>query len=336
MKNKPATDTLSPPNRRGIWLLRVLLAVILAFCSEIVVWSSLLALSPLDWLLLPLAYLGLASVLLELIVRYRVYDFYGMLLLAAVFGVSTSIVLHPQVALADLPRTLVTRVTGQYSLAGLLALGLFLSLTGGVKNRLPLLLAASVGGLLAGLWTRWFPIEAGFGEVSLSVMLVAGAVGLVLVAFALTLSLRAGSFPPGELRLTFYEWIALALLTTLLVTVRLLRGQIGGLALTNLPLLLVFFIMILWWARRKRVEHLLEGRVPPHQPQLMVIGLASVLFLSLSAVGYSLPGDADGTRVTPYSVLSVGVLVYGLFWLPTLVLVLGIRAYGRQLRASRY
>ena len=135
------------------WLVRALLAVWLLFASEILLWANPPGRTLTEWAILIVGYLALAALLLDLLVRFRVRDVFGLLALAGVCGLLVSLLLNPATALADVPRTWATRVLGANSLLGLAGLAGFLQLTAGASRRL--LLAGGVVGLLWGLWVRW-------------------------------------------------------------------------------------------------------------------------------------------------------------------------------------
>ncbi len=134
------------------WIARGLLAALLLFASEVVLWTNPTGRAPLEWLLLAVGYLALAVLLLDLAARYRIRDLFGLLALAGIYGLISSLALNSQTALAEVPRTWATRVMGAHTLAGLGALLLFLTFTS-ARSR-GLLLAAVVSGLLWGVWVR--------------------------------------------------------------------------------------------------------------------------------------------------------------------------------------
>ncbi len=78
--------TTSPPKRYfgpGVY---ILLALLLMFGSEILVWTNPPGRPLLQWLLLIPGYLALSAVLLDFTVRYRVRDVFGALLLTGVYS----------------------------------------------------------------------------------------------------------------------------------------------------------------------------------------------------------------------------------------------------------
>ncbi len=120
---------------RYSWFVRLLLAALLGFASEVLLWTQ--PTRPLlDWALLALGYLALSGLLLEIAARYRLRDAFGLLTLAGIYGMLNGLILNPATALIDVPRTLITRAMGAHAVAGLIALALFLALTrGGLRGR---------------------------------------------------------------------------------------------------------------------------------------------------------------------------------------------------------
>ncbi len=134
----------------GRWMLRGFVAALFLLVSEIVLWNRPGDRSPLEWLLLVLAYLALAALIVDLALRYRVHDLFSLLALAGVYSLTNSLLVNPQTALVDVPRTWVTRVLGAHSLLGLGVLLLLIR----PQRLLPV---AGLVGLLWGLWLRWLP-----------------------------------------------------------------------------------------------------------------------------------------------------------------------------------
>ncbi len=349
----------------------ILLALLLAFGSEILVWTNPLGRPLLEWLLLIPGYLALSAVLLDFIVRYRVRDLFGALILTGIYALAGALVLNPASTLNDLPRTLVTRIMGAHALIAAEMIGLFLVLTGGGKRTSRnLLIGCAVVGLAWGIWVKNWPQEEGYGAVSLPTMLAFGAVGLVLIALYLYVvlpRLQAGIFRTspsdslavngeGEARpvilgtkisspsasddslnvhlLSPRGWLMIIGVLMVLLMVRLLQGQVIGAGLILCPLLLVLCWGILWFRERKRGDTLLDHHVPIRPLSLPYLLLAAVIFLGVGVFAYNLPDIKLGT-ITPFTLIGLGFTAYGLAWLPTVSLVLGVQGYLRQLATRK-
>lgn len=328
--------------RRVSFGLVVLLAVLLLFGSEVLAWTNPPQRPLLEWLLLLPGYLALSAVLLDLIVRYRIRDLFGGLLLAGIYSLLAALALNPAAMLNDLPRTLFTRVMGAHALLAAEMIGLFLLLTGGGGSRRNLLIGCAVVGLAWGIWAKNWPITEGFGAVSLPTMLAFGSGGIVLIILLLYGMLpRMGTAPTSEfgepldaLRLTPRGWTIVIFVLSALITIRWRSGEIAVAGLVICPLLLVLCWGIIWFRGRKRGETLLDDRLPPRPLPLLDLLLAVLIFMGIGIVGYNLPDIKMGT-ITPQTLIGLGFTAYGLAWLPTVSLVLGVQGYLRQLATRK-
>ena len=321
----------------SVWLVRLLLAALLMFGSEILVWVNPPGRSLVDWLLLLPGYVLLATLLLDFTVRYRVHDLFGALVLAGIYSLLAALILNPQYAFLDMPRTFITRVMGAHALLGLEMIGLLLALTGGNKRGVRrLLLAGSiVVGAAWGIWVRWWPVDEGLAAVDLMTMLAYGAAGLAIIGGLLAfVPARTANLTPDHLRLSRGGWGGLFLALVALFVLRLLTTGIdlGGLILS--AILLVICWAILWFRERAKGDSLLDGHVPMRRlsPGVIVTGL--ILFTAAAIAVYHLPLIQIG-QVNQLTLIGVGFTAYGLAWLPTVSLVLGARAYGRQINQGR-
>lgn len=332
---------------------RLLLAFLLLCGSEALAWTNPTGRPLLEWLLLVPGYLALSAGLLDFILRYRVRDLFGALILTGIYSLSAALVLNPASMLNDLPRSLMTRVMGVHGLLAAEMLGLFLVLTGGSRrNQRYLLIGCVVVGLAWGVWVKNWPPDEGFGTVDLTTMLAYGVGGLSVIAVLLygpfvrsgeDADAKNGVPTAGEdadgknavstagrvLQLSRRGWLVVAVVLSSLLGLRLARGEVpaGGLLVVGL---LVLCWAILWFRGRKKGQTLLDGRVPV-QPLVFSRYLpAAVLFLAAAVFAYNLPAIQVGT-ITPFSFIGLGFTAYGLAWLPTVSLVLGIQGYLKQL-----
>lgn len=337
--------------RLPAWLVRSLLAASLLFATEILLWADPSGRAVADWPRLIVGYLALAALLLDLMARYRVRDVFGLLVLTGFYGLLTSLLLNPQIALVDVPRTWATRVLGAQTLLGLAGLVLFLKLTAGAtgqslrlsptKNLFHflvvysqhLLIASGITGLLWGLWVRWL---ATFTELTpatpplTTVLLVAGVALLLILILWWLAAQRATTLSPDSLRLNLIEWLALLVVLIGLLLTNL--AHIDSVSLVVLLAMAVYCALVLWFQAREGSPALLDASLPVKLTSPLLPVSSALVFLVAGAVGYSLPFDE---ATAPFGLMIALFAAFGLVWLPTVSLVLGVRSYRRLGRQRR-
>ena len=329
-------ELIRPHSALSAWSLRLLLAALLFFCSEILLWTNPPGRNLLDWLLLLFGYVALSALLLEIAARYRLRDVYGLLMLAGVYGMANGLILNPQSALIDVPRTLLTRAMGAHAFAGLIGLTLFFGLANGnLRSRRTLIVAlilAMIVGIGWGTWAHWSPVEfAALSESTPGILALVTGIGIVLIGLALFAVQRCAQ-PAPHLRLEARGWAFTLLTLVILLVIHLLQGAVDLLSLVVIITLSVFSIMIIWFQERKKGATLLD-HLARKRPAWGSLALIIVGFGLAGAVGYGLPrGDMD---TDPLALISALFTAYGLIWLPAVSIVLGARAFSRQSRAMR-
>lgn len=309
--------------------LRLFLATLFLLGSDIILWPNPIGRSWYEWLLILASLVLLATVLLDLAVRFRVRDIFGLFLLGGIYGLSASLLLYPTIALADVPLTYLSRVLGAQSLAGLLALGLWLPR---LRGQLTIALTVSVpAGVVWGVLAHWFPITVGLSadEPPLLSMLIYGGVGLALIA---VLGWASTHSRVTDLRISRRAWLGVAVVFVALLALRSIQGAIDSLSLVILPVLIAFCVGLLWFQRSQRATPLIDKALPPQAPR-GPFALAALLFLGAGVLGYMLPrapGDDD-----PINVVGTLFIMVGVLWLPAVSLVLGGRAFRRMARAQK-
>lgn len=318
------------------WALRALLAALLAFASEAVLWTTAHTRPPFEWLVLALAYPALAALLLDLAARWRLRDLFGLLALAGVYGLLNAALLNPEAAFADFPRTLFTRALGGQALMGLIALAWWLRLTDPRARPFTIGYAgiALAIGLVGGFWARWSPgVFVGGDETPLL------SIGVVYSLLALLTWVAAqripASDPPPDLASLRLGRAGGAFVAVTLVAVggaQIAAGRLDGVQITTVALFALFCAGVVWFQRRKTGATLLDGRTRPASPRAMLllhaIGGAGVI------IGALLPRGAEGDT-DPLALIAVLLTAYGLVWLPMVAFVLGAREFTRLSRAMR-
>lgn len=333
-----------------------LLASLLLFGSEIVLWTMPTTRSLFDWGLLIVGYLALSLILLELAAFYRARNIFDLITLAGIYGLLNALLLNPASALVDVPRTLVTRAMGAHSLIGLAMLAFFLWVSGRRRAPLAVFAGTALVGIAWGTWAHWSPLEfATGGETPLSTLLIAALVPLAAGGIALILNpsrgtkapinaslsftqsegMAVGDSPSSEgaiRRMTRLDWVLVLAAGLTLLIVRWAEGVLDAFSLVTIPLLIVYCVAVLYFQRRKKGAMLLDGlEGRESSPALYTAGGIAVMLGGL--LGYSLPRGAGASD--PLAVIAVVFTGYGLVWLPAVSLVLGARAFARQARALR-
>lgn len=313
--------------------MRLLLAALLFFGSDVLLWTNPPGYTPLEWLVHIVGHIAMSALLLDLALHFRARNLFGLLALAGIYGLCASLLLHPTITLADLPASLFARALGAQSFAALLMLLLYLHLlrpASGWTRWLPALIGAAVG-VGWGVWARWSPsviFGGSVGETLLGDMIAAVGASLIVISALLLAAQRVGM---SAARLSRGGWAVLALALLALLALRWTQGAVDSLALTVIALLLVFCGLILWFLRSRRVPSLFESASAP--PNTIIFALAALLFVLGGVAGYPLPrGEAERD---PVALIGLLFTTFGLVWLPTVSLVLGGRTFLRQVQAQK-
>lgn len=308
------------------WIIRGLLASLLLFASEILLWTNPTGRALQDWALLIGGYLALASLLLDFAARYRIRDVYGLLALAGVYGLLNGLLLNPQTALADVPLTWATRVMGAHTLVGFGMLALLLWLN--TKHRVRLWITAALIGLLWGVWVRWLPTFTDIAAeiVPLSVFLITALTALLPV---IVLAWLAKGHAVETLKLRLIEWPLV--LVALIGLYRLRQPETDHLSLIVLGVLAGFCWLLLWFQKRETGTTLLDAALPLSSSAPMTLLIAGAIALAAGALGYHLEFAETGPLDAMISLFAA----FGLVWLPTVSLVVGVRSYRRLGRTQK-
>mgnify|MGYP000350740291 CR=1 FL=1 len=322
------------PKLIDVWALRLLLATLLFFGAELLLWINPLQHSALEWALRIVGYIALATLMLDFAVRYRIREVYDALVLAGIYGLSVGLLLQPQTSLADYPRTLMTRVMGGQALIGVEMFGLFLVLTGGhIPRYRRLMLGFSVWlGFYWGIWVRWSPVLTDFfsTQVDLVTMFVcAGIIFTLALALFTFMSRRHPALTASDLQLSPMGLGVTLIVLIIVFLVRLADNAINLAALPAIILLLVLCSAILWFRRSDKGKTLFDSHLPPTPLGWLWIVLAIVIFSGAAIISYNIPL----ITVFDFNQLSVMEFAFafgGLVWLPLVAAVFSVRAIDRQ------
>jgi hypothetical protein len=320
------------------WSLRLLMAMLLMAGCELLLWPVAPDERSLrEWLFLLPAYIALATLALDLMARYRARDLYDVMIVAGIVGLLVGLIVNPETALIEFPRTLLTRVMGGYVALSLGMLGLWAVLTAGQFPRYRLLLLgyAVFGGFYWGTWMRW---SAAFTDrmaepVTLERLAMTGGVFLALVlgAFALVGLLRRADIPAEatDMQLPPAGLGILVAVLLVLFLVGVLEGRVpGGDSLAAILALLAFCMMLLWFRRPNKPRQLLDAHLPPEPLSPLWILLAVAVFAAMTAFTYDL-SRLEFLGVNQLTLMEWGFTGFGMIWLPIATTFIGLRAVTR-------
>lgn len=313
---------------------RLTLALLWAIGGEVLAWSFPPDRALFDWILIAAGYIALAYALCDLAVRWNLRDLYGVAALGGLAALLHALLFNPQMALVEIPRTLVTRALGAQ---GILLMGMLLAwliLLGILPLRRLMLPIAVIMGLCWGTWVRYAPILTDLhapviGQDAFVVIGVGCALAIAVTAYT---GDRLPAVTPSRLTLDNYEAgfvaaVVIALLYRQFDQVSVdaaARGAVVG---------LIGICLAMQWFRKDSTRSYFarDTKVRPDWP--LVTG-SLIAFLMCAAVAFSTP--IVGSEA--FNQLSVVVLIFGIFgltWLPGVAAILGLRAVLREVSATQ-
>lgn len=333
LKLKPTTPRVPLVRTSTIWQVRLLAAVVFTFATEGILWWYRTH-DMGDGLLIFGLHFVLASLLLDSIVRFKVRELFGELIVLGGYVVLAAPLMYPDLTLADLPRTFATRVMG----------GMFISVVWGwavmwqtfhrwQPNRYTAL-GFGLGGLGWGVWLLESPALIGQPATHTLEVVVVGSIGITLIALLMPLVMRSRVLMPDDFRLTRFEWV---------VGLAVIVGSAGyrvwseTFSLDALPILLItfsFIILILWFQSSPKAKTLFHHTLPLGAITYRNFIMSLCTFWGMGLLGLLLIPYVRG-NLPLADITSTLVAFIGLAWLPTVSLVLGVRAYRWQVRTGR-
>jgi hypothetical protein len=319
------------------WGLRALLALILLFGAEVLLWNGLMVHDALDWAVRLVGYSAMSVLILDLLTRYRARDIYDVMMVLGIYALLVSLLVTPDVSLQGFPSSLLTRMLGGHGLLGLEMFGLLLALTAGNNRRYRRLLLAVAAwlGFYWGVWMRWAP-ELGtlFEAVPLLTMftvLVAGY-GLIVLVFVL-LRRALTQLHAAELRLSTPGWLFLLLVLVVLFLAQALRGLIVTDVLSLTAFLMLVCWSVLWFRHDEKEAMLLDENLPAHPLGLGWLALVALCFCAAFVPGYGLP-LVGYQQYNQLWLMEIGFGAVGALWLPLVAIVVAMRGLDRQMRTN--
>jgi hypothetical protein len=326
--------------RAAVPVARLLLAALLVFGGEILLWQDPLSRSPLEWLMVAAGYTAIACLLLEIAARFRWREIYGLLALAGIYALLNAVLINPTLSFADFPRTLFTRVLGAQALTGALMLAAWrwLLIPPRRPSLVPLLLCA-ITGAGWGIWARWsaslFRGDAVLRDTPFMTIAIIGLIALALIAgLRLALMRAAGetSLTSAHFHLGRAGWLFTASTLITLGIVQIGSGLISGIELGLCAALALICLGTIYYQKRAKGRTFFDD-FAPGQFHFLLYGILTAVLLAAAALTYPLPrGDGEND---PVFVIATAFTAYGIAWLPGIALAIGVRGFIRQVQAHR-
>ncbi len=331
----PASRLLSQIHTRQrlpIWALRLIFGAMLLCFSEFIMWQNPASHTPAQWIARGIAYLALASILLDIVARFQARELAGLGLVCGLYGlVCATIVTVPNNTLESLPLTLLVRGLGLQTGAGLYALLFFVLVMRGRDIEPRALAGAAAIGALWGIWVKWYPAQptVGWGVVPIetATLYIVGAF-VVIGVLLIVIGPRFRVVREADMQLEWWEWI--------LVGIPLFVGLLGGMLDANvipvLPLALVVaiggvFVRTLFLQKHGHEPSIL-AEMTITAPNAQTYVFLSVVFLFAGTLSAALIGN-DPNTIVGAGVYIVIAAIGGL-WPPAAVALVGVRAYRRE------
>lgn len=323
----------------SIWPLRFLLAALLFFGSEILLWHDIQTYSFFAWLIRLIAYPLLASLLIDIAIRYRIRDVYDAMVLFAGYALIHSLIINPEFGWQHIPDTLLTQIIGAEALTALILWGIFLVFLRGDVRKYHFLLLGGVFWLAFywGTWMRWTPeLRQTFAALSLSKMLIVAAIAFAptLLFYSLT-NYTAKEHSASDYLLSPLEWGVAGILLLLLFLYQAVLGTITIAALLIATILIILAWAILWSRRDEIQISLMEKHLPLKTLNPLWIVLTIVLFAAVTFFAYSLPLVPLG-QFNQLWLMEIGFFAVGTLWLPLVAVVIAMRGMDRAMREGQH
>jgi hypothetical protein len=317
--------------RLPVWRLRLILGGMLMFFSEIVMWQNPLARSPLEWPVLLVLYVAQAAILLDLVVRFQANEIASLFLVCGMYGLVNSAVIS-HIALEQVPVSLLVRGMALQTGAAFYGLMFFISVMRGKQpDGIQALFAVAIG-VLWGIWLHWYPLQRGWGLVSLETAQLTIAIALVLLGAGIfVVAPRFKVYREEHILLLWWEMVLVGVPLFIALLVAMLQNLVPF-----IPLLLVFAIgaFIAWtlFYQREGYDPSIFAQMTFASPNFITFIALSILFVAAGTLAYSLVTDAD-------SPVGVGtywlIVVLGSAWLPGASILLFLREYRARQKARK-
>jgi hypothetical protein len=317
-----------------LWLLRLLLASLFFFGSEIVLWQNPLHYTPLEWLIRLIGYPLLATLVLDIAQRYRIRDGYDAMVLLAASALLHSLLINPNEGWSDFLGTLLTRIIGAHALTQMILWGIFLALLRGDIRRFAIYSIFGMAwlGMFWGFWMRWTPeLRGTFEAVPLETSFLYTGFFLLPILLYAVVKLSAKELSAANLLLTPLEWGIAAIVLISLFLYQAVIQAVGTSALLTVLVIMTILWAVLWFRRDAKQASMMEKFLPLRPQAFFWLPLALIAFMGAFYIAYGLP-RIQAAFVDQLWLMELGFFAVGLFWLPIVASVIAIRGFDRLMR----
>lgn len=320
-----------------VWTVRLLLAALFLFSSEIILWTVPIEHSPLEWLIRGVGYLLLATLTLDIAQRYRIRDGFDAMVLLAGTALVYGLLINPLIGWELVPDTMLTRIIGGDALVMLIMWGIFLAwMRGDVRKYW---WQQAIGtlwlGIFFGFWMRWTPeLRGTFEAIPLNQMfMITGVTFTVIALFYLLITAQfSKNIEADEVMLTNLEWAIVLLVMIMLFLVQALQQNFTAGAFMVTALVMALCWLILWLRRDAEEISILEKHFPLKMQNPLWIVLMMASFAGAVYVTYNAPLITDMQYINQLWLMEIGSFAVGILWLPIVASVIATRAMDRYMR----
>jgi hypothetical protein len=317
-----------------LFLMRLLLASLFFFGSEIILWQNPLHYTPLEWLLRLIGYPLLATLVLDIAQRYRIRDGYDAMVLLAASALLHSLLINPNEGWSDFLGTLLTRIIGAHALTQMILWGIFLALLRGDIRRYAIYSIFGMAwlGMFWGIWMRWTPeLRGTFEAIPLETMVFYTAFFLLPILLYELVKRGAKELSAANLLLTPLEWGIAAIVLISLFLYQALIQAVGTGALFTVVVIMTILWAVLWFRRDAKQVSMMEKFLPLKPQAFFWLPLAGLVFAGATYLAYSTP-RIQAAFVDQLWLMEIGFFAVGLLWLPIVASVIAVRGFDRMMR----
>jgi hypothetical protein len=322
-------------DRLPSWTPRLGFTVLLLTFGEFVAWHQSSTYSLLDWLAVATIYLALTMITLDLIARFQIHDWIGILLIGGIFGIAHSALIS-LTFYHNIPINIVLHATGLQTLMFMLTYAAFQFLYTNTIPPQPLFIITPILGLGYGISLKWLPH---LDSINLPVPELGAALPYTIIALIASALIIFIMRLPAEIKrfdwmLLPMEWVFSGGVIFVTALLRFNGGYIDSpFAFTIALVILAMILLLLWFIHSTQPKQKIEWgiKLAPHQ-QTIIYWVTMFLPFALAAwLGYQLPGD--GKYSLQGTLLFGALIAFGILWLPIVSTLISIRAFsemGRQ------